>query len=133
MTATRKPNRQHPCLLSELEQYIAKLKVVQGRHAGEPFTLLAWERRFLRGAFADGVKTSALSIARGNGKSSFLATIACAALDGPLAMPKGETLIAAASFMQARDHLRLRHRLHGRQARGPEAVAHLGHPARWRG
>ena len=65
--------------------YIAGLTIGQGRYAGERFKLLAWQRRFLSGAFGqpgDG----AISMGRGGGKSTFAAAIACAAVDvdGPL-------------------------------------------------
>ena len=59
-------------------------------------------------AFAPGVQSAALSVARGNGKTALLSGIAAATLDGPLAVPRGETVIVAASFEQARiafDHV----------------------------
>ena len=84
-----------------LEAYLSSLTITQGRRAGEPFDVLAWERRFLRGAFAPGVGTAALTIARGNGKTALLSAVACATLDGPLAVPRSETLIVASSFSQA--------------------------------
>ena len=45
--------------------------------------------------------TSALSVARGNGKTALLSAVACATLDGPLMVPRSETLIVASSFSQA--------------------------------
>ena len=84
------------------------LTVSQGRRAGEPLTVLPWQRRFVGGAFAPGVQSAGLSVARGNGKSTLLAGVACAALDGPLAVPRGEVLIVAASYQQGRvcfDHI----------------------------
>ena len=65
--------------------YIGTLTIGQGRHAGKPFTILPWERRFLAGALAPGVGEASLSLARGGGKSTFTAALAAAALDGPLA------------------------------------------------
>ena len=56
----------------------------------------------MRGAFAPDVQSAALSVARGNGKTALLSGIAAATLDGPLAVPRGETVIAASSFEQAR-------------------------------
>ena len=56
----------------------------------------------MRGAFAAGIQSAALSVARGNGKTALLSGIAAATLDGPLAVPRGETVIAASSFEQAR-------------------------------
>ena len=94
--------------MSPLERYLAGLTVSQGRRAGEPLTVLPWQRRFCRGAFAPGVQSAALSVGRGNGKSTLLAGVACAALDGPLAVPRGEVLIVAASYQQGRvafDHI----------------------------
>ena len=85
-----------------LESYLCGLTVSQGRRAGEPFAVLPWQSRFVRGAFAPGIQSAALSVARGNGKSTLLSGIAAATLDGPLAVPRGETVIVASSFEQAR-------------------------------
>ena len=81
-------------------RYVRGLVIGQGRHAGEPFEVLRWQSRFLRGALAPGVSESALSLARGGGKSTFTAALACAALDGPLAEPGAEVLIVASSHEQ---------------------------------
>ena len=64
--------------------------------------MLPWQRRFIRGAFTPGVQSAALSVGRGNGKTGLLSGIAAATLDGPLAVPRGETVIVASSFEQAR-------------------------------
>ena len=87
---------------TNLIRYLSDLTVTQGRLAGQPFTVLPWQGRFVRGAFAPGVQSAALSVARGNGKTALLAGIAAATLDGPLAVPRGETVIVASSFEQAR-------------------------------
>lgn len=89
-------------MIDPLTTYLQTLVVSQGRRAGERFKALPWQRRFVRHAFRAGVKTAALSVARGNGKSALLAGIAAATLDGPLAVPRGECLIVAASFSQGR-------------------------------
>ena len=81
-------------------RYVRGLRIGQGRHAGEPFEVLRWQSRFLRGALAPGVSESALTLARGGGKSTFTAAIACAALDGPLAEPAAEVLVVASSHEQ---------------------------------
>ena len=86
----------------ELERYLSTLNISQGREAGQPFRVLPWQRRFIRGAFADGVQSAALSVGRGNGKTALLSGIAAATLDGPLQFRRGETLIVASSFAQAR-------------------------------
>ena len=54
--------------MKQIFDYIESLKITQGAHVGESFTLLPWEKRFLRGALAEGVSTAALSIGRGNRK-----------------------------------------------------------------
>ena len=88
-------------LVADIRRYISGLVIGQGRYAGERFKLLAWQRRFLSGAFGqpgDG----ACSMGRGGGKSTFAAAIACAAVDvdGPLVEPMAETLVVASSFDQ---------------------------------
>ena len=88
--------------MSGLIAYISGLAVTQGRLTGHPFHVLPWQRRFVRGAFAPGIQSAALSVARGNGKTALLSGIACATLDGPLTVPRGETVIVASSFEQAR-------------------------------
>ena len=87
---------------SDLNSYLGGLTVTQGRLSGYPFHVLPWQCRFVRGAFAPGVQSAALSVGRGNGKTALLSGIACATLDGPLMVPRGETVIVASSFEQAR-------------------------------
>ena len=89
-------------VVNDLIRYLAGLRVTQGRLAGQPFEVLPWQRRFVRGAFRGGVQSAALSVARGNGKTALLSGIAAATLNGPLAVPRGETVIVASSFEQAR-------------------------------
>ena len=87
---------------ADLIAYLGALRVTQGRRTGEAFTALPWQRRFIRGAFRDGVHSAALSVGRGNGKTALLSGIAAATLDGPLVVNRGETVIVASSFEQAR-------------------------------
>ena len=89
-------------LSAQVLDYLGGLAVTQGVGLGGPLELFPWERRFVRGALRDGVETAALSVARGNGKSTLISALACAALDGPLAAPRGETVVVASSFDQAR-------------------------------
>ena len=84
-----------------LTDYLSGLTITQGRRAGERFHVLPWQRRFLRGAFKPGAGVAALSVGRGNGKTALVAGIACAALEGPLVVPRAETVIVASSFSQA--------------------------------
>ena len=88
--------------MKALLAYLSGLTITQGRLAGQAFQVLPWQRRFVRDGFAPGIQAAALSIARGNGKTTLLAGIAAATLDGPLAVPRGETLLVASSFEQAR-------------------------------
>ena len=90
------------CGTNGLIEHLSGLTVSQGRLTGQPFTVLPWQRRFVRGAFAPGTQSASLSVARGNGKTALLSGIAAATLDGPLAVPRGETVIVASSFEQAR-------------------------------
>ena len=63
-----------------------------------------WQRRFLACAMASGVRTSVLSLPRGQGKSSLAARLAWRFLTpgDPLHVPGAESHIAAASIGQAR-------------------------------
>ena len=87
-------------IAKDLERYIEGLVIPQGRFAGQPFRLFPWQRRFLKGAFQPGIADAALSVGRGGGKTTFVAALACAAVDGPLAEPNAESLIIASSFDQ---------------------------------
>ena len=81
--------------------YVSGLTIGQGRRAGQPFELHGWERRFLAGAFRQP-GDAALSMGRGNGKTTFVAAIAAGAVDvgGPLVAPMAECLLVASSFDQ---------------------------------
>ena len=94
-----------------IADYIEGLVIGQGRYAGESFKLLPWQTRFLRGAFGQP-GDAALSMGRGNGKTTFAAGIACAAVDvgGPLVEPMAECLLVASSFDQGL--IAFRHMLH---------------------
>ena len=96
---------------AQVGAYIEGLVIGQGRHAGERMRLLPWQRRFLRGAFRQP-GDSGLSTGRGNGKTTFSASIACAAVDvgGPLVAPMAESLLVASSFDQGL--IAFRHMLH---------------------
>ena len=84
-----------------LIDYLGSLEITQGAGAGKPFALLPWERRFIRGAFAQDARTAALTLGRGNGKSALVSGIGAASVDDtPLRMPRADTIIAASSFQQ---------------------------------
>ena len=86
-----------------LADYIGGLTVPQGPGVGDPFDVLPWEKRFLRG-FEGCSGDVSMSLARGNGKSGLVAGIACAVADpeGPLHGPKHEVVVVASSFSQGR-------------------------------
>ena len=81
--------------------WIERLEVTQGAHVGRPFELLPWQRSFLSEAWRPGAKTAALSVARGNGKSTLLGAVSAAHLAGPAAQPRAEVVLVASSFGQA--------------------------------
>ena len=84
-----------------LQRYIESLVISQGRYAGEPFKLLGWQRRLLRGAFGQP-RDSAFSMGRGGGKTTLVAALGAASVDvhGPLVEPRAECLVVASSFDQ---------------------------------
>ena len=59
-------------MISDLTQYLESLSITQGEGAGSRIRLFPWQRRFLKGAFGQNVD-SALSIARGAGKTTLMA------------------------------------------------------------
>ena len=84
-----------------LTSYLEKLTITQGEGAGEKLRLLPWEKRFIKGAFStDG--DSALSVARGNGKTSLLAGVAASFIAGPLRQRRAEVVVVASSFSQGK-------------------------------
>ena len=89
--------------MKALIDYLEKLKLAGGDHDGQSFTVLPWEKRFIKGAFS-GPGDSALSVGRGNGKSAFCSAIATSVVDpaGPLTGNRREVLCVASSFSQAR-------------------------------
>lgn len=89
-------------LADRILAYLGTLTVTQGARYGEPFKVLNWQRRFVKGAFAPGVQVACLSVARGNGKTSLVSGLAAAAVYGPLQQPRGDTIVASVTFDQAR-------------------------------
>ena len=90
-------------IYKKLINYVQGLTITQGQGRGEPFHLLPWERRFIKGAFTTS-GDAALSIARGGGKTTLIAAVGAAAVDddGPLCEPRAETVICASSFDQGK-------------------------------
>ena len=85
-----------------LIEYLGTLTTSQGQNVGQPFVVLPWQERFIRGSFDPAVSEAAISLARAGGKTTLLAGCAAAAVDGPLREPHGQVTIVAASFIQGR-------------------------------
>lgn len=83
-----------------LLEFLPTVITTQGEGAGDAFNVLPWEGKFCSGAFQDGIYQASLTIARGNGKSTFTAAIAAAHL-GPLRQERAEIICVASSFLQA--------------------------------
>ena len=90
-------------LAEAVETYLAGLIVPQGRFVGDPLTVFPWQSRFVAGAFRPGVLDAALSVGRGNGKTTLCAGLLAATVDqdGPLNERNAESLLVASSFQQA--------------------------------
>ena len=82
--------------------WLETLITPQGDRAGQPFELLEWERRLLNGVIDSDVSTAAMSLGRGNGKTTFSAALGAAGIMGPLAQPNAEVTLMASAFGQAR-------------------------------
>ena len=94
--------------MRRLIEYLGDLRITQGEGAGGRIHLFPWQKKFIRGTFGqDG--DAALSISRGAGKTTLMAGIACAFIDGPLRQPRAEVVAIASSFAQGKllfDHCR---------------------------
>uniref|UniRef100_UPI0006C76EC8 terminase large subunit domain-containing protein n=1 Tax=Gemmobacter sp. LW-1 TaxID=1529005 RepID=UPI0006C76EC8 len=75
----------------------------EGQLAGQPVKLAEYQKRFIRGALADGIMVGVLSIGRGNAKTATSAGIGLGALMGVWDdQPKREIIIAARNRDQAK-------------------------------
>ena len=91
----------------DVRKLIASLEaapVGDGDLIGQPFRVLPYQRRFLRGAFRDGVLRAGASLARGGGKTGLASALCLDAIRpaGMLHREGGETVLIASSFQQAR-------------------------------
>ena len=84
----------------EVCDWLGGLSVVEGVLRGQPFKVLPYQRRFVKGFL--GASEAALSEARGNGKTTFCAGLALCSFMGPMMVPGGETIVVASSVTQAR-------------------------------
>jgi hypothetical protein len=86
--------------------FLRTLPIVSDLRAGEPMELLDFQKRFVRGVYAETagerlVRLAGLSVARGNGESALLAGLRLAHLLGPMKGPYGECYAAALDREQA--------------------------------
>ena len=92
-------------LPDKIIKWLENLDVVSGSRAGESFEVLPWQRKAIKGTFGNrSISQAAISTARGNGKSNFIAGIATSAYlpGGPLVQPRGEVICVGSSFTQSR-------------------------------
>ena len=91
--------REIGLLADEVALDMESLVITEGSRRGERMDLLPWQHDFIYGLIESPV--SALTVARGNGKTTLVAGIAVSALAGALAVPRGEIIIVASSYGQA--------------------------------
>lgn len=90
-----------------LIDWIGRLSVPSGKHAGRPFTLRPWQQAIIREVYATdqegkrAVRLALLSMARKNGKTGLAAALALGHLCGPEAVRGGQVLSGAADRAQA--------------------------------
>ena len=85
----------------DLKKYIETLKVTEGPMQGQYFQVWPWEMMILEDLANPEIRQIALTVARANGKTTFVAAIACAYFVGPFAVPRGEIDIVASKLDQA--------------------------------
>jgi Phage terminase-like protein, large subunit len=92
-----------PKLADQAIEFLETLKIPEGKMAGQPLKLAEFQRRFVRGALAEGVMVGVLSIGRGNAKTALSAGLALGHLVGAWDdQPKREILFAARNRDQAK-------------------------------
>ncbi|MXY96386.1 MAG: hypothetical protein F4Z29_01235 [Gemmatimonadetes bacterium] len=89
-------------LPSNILGYVRRLEISSGDHLGELVEVLPWQERFIRGVFRPKIQTAAMSIARGNGKTTLVSWLAGAVVDGPLNHRNAKVVVACASHEQGR-------------------------------
>src|SRR5258705_11603802 len=92
------------------EKFIGEYLITpKGVGAREPFRLRPFQKEIVTGAFAPGIRTSLVSLPRGNGKSALAAALALAEMFvGP---DSAEVLCVASDMRQAMIVLRMARRM----------------------
>lgn len=93
-----KRRKRQPTAAEIIRWMERELVVTEGDLVGQGFTVWPFQRRFVR-RFMKNTE-AALTMARGNGKTTLCAAIAACALDGPLAIQRGQVATIAATFDQ---------------------------------
>lgn len=77
-------------------------QVARWLELGQGFDVLGWQRSFLRGFFENGVELGAVTVGRGNGKSTLAAELATACLipGSPLHRDGSTCVVVSASMAQ---------------------------------
>ena len=86
-------------------QFLALLRIPEGKKAGKPLKLAKFQKSFVKGTFRPDVMVGVLSIGRGNAKTALAAGLALAELVGALQedpQPKREIIFAARNRDQAK-------------------------------
>ena len=88
----------------QLIRSLEEAPVGDGDLRGQPFQVLPYQRRFLRGAFKLGILRAGLSLARGGGKTGLASALCLDAIRpaGALHRDGFEVILIASSFQQAR-------------------------------
>ena len=81
-----------------IKEDIRGLEISEGEHAGENFVILDWEDKFIDGLAEHD--EAGLSVSRGNGKTTFVASIAVSAFCGKMSRRRGQVILCAASLKQ---------------------------------
>ena len=92
-----------------LIESLEEAPVGDGDLRGEPFRVLGFQKRFLRGAFRDGVIRAGLSTGRGSGKTGLASALVLRRHSVELASCIGtgfEVILIAASFPRGAARLR---------------------------
>ncbi len=83
--------------------FLETLVIPEGKLAGQPLKLAEFQKKFVRGAMADGIMVGVLSIGRGNAKTALSAGLALGHLMGIWDnQPKREIILAARNRDQAK-------------------------------
>lgn len=89
-------------------EWVSRLNISQGQGAGQPIRILDWQRDFLERLLRAKTTEIGISMARGGGKTTWLAFVAAAYFIGPLRQDRGHVYLIASSIQQAficMDHL----------------------------